>query len=391
MNRKILILGTRGIPGNHGGFETFAERLALYLVKRGWEVTVYCQDQGKYVLKQKWKGINLVHIPSRKRGALWSIIFDLKSTLHALHQEGIVMLFGYNTAVLSLLYYWKGRIVFTNMDGMEWWRDKWNGIQKAWLYVNERCGIWFSTHLIADHPKIKEHFLGYGVKSYKISVIPYGTEAVEQTDVNLLKEYNLTPNGYALVIARPEPENSLLEIVSAFSRQPRGFKLVVLGRYLPEKVAYHKKVIAAASEEVEFIGAVYAKEIVNSLRVHARLYVHGHTVGGTNPSLVEALAAGTPVLAQDNHFNSWVAGDNAHYFRDEQHCQQKFAELLNDDLELQKMRQGSLKRYQEEFTEDKDLKAYENLFLSQIQTVCTTNNAVKSLIRRKIGINPKSN
>ena len=392
MNRKILVLGTRGIPGKHGGFETFAERLALYLVKRGWEVTVYCQeDRGKYRFKQKWQGINLVHIPVCKRGALWSIIFDLKSTLHALHQEGIVMVFGYNTAVFSLLYYLKKRVVFTNMDGMEWWREKWNGMQKAWLYINERCGIWFSNYLIADHPRIREHFLDLGVSSTKIKVIPYGTEPIEQTDLNVLKKYNLTAQGYALVVARPEPENSLLEIVSAFSHQPRGYKLVVLGRYLPEKIVYHRRILAAASQEVEFIGAVYTKEIVNSLRVHARLYIHGHTVGGTNPSLVEALAAGTPILAQNNYFNYWVAGDGAHYFEDEKHCQQKLTELLDNISELIKMRQASLKCYQEKFTGDRDLKAYENLFLSQIPTVTPGQHSIQSLLRKRIGINPKSN
>jgi len=364
MKRKLLILGTRGIPGNHGGFETFAQRLALYLVNRGWEITVYCQDSGNGLTPKTWKGINLVHIPTPNNGALWSIIFDYKSTVHALKEEGIVLVLGYNTAIFSLLYRLKGRMVLTNMDGMEWWREKWNGIQKAWLFINERCGVWFSDCLIADHPQIAQHFIKGGVKPDKIATIPYGTEAVETTDITLLKQYNLQANEYAMVIARPEPENSILEIVRAFSRRQRNCKLVVLGRYKPEANEYHAKVMAAASDEVEFIGGVYDQDIVHALRYYARLYVHGHTVGGTNPSLVEALAAGTPVLAHGNHFNTWVAGADSLYFDDESHCEAQFDRILDDAEALKVMSQASSERYYTAFSGDRDLIDYEQLFNS---------------------------
>lgn len=365
MQRKLLILGTRGIPGNHGGFETFAQRLALYLVNRGWEITVYCQDSGDKPTPKTWNGINLVHIPTPNNSAWSSIVFDYKSTIHALKQDGIVLVLGYNTAIFSLLYRLKQRIVLTNMDGMEWWREKWNGVQKSWLFINERCGVWFSDRLIADHPKIAQYYINKGgIEPSKIATIPYGTEAVETTDITLLKQYNLEGNDYALIIARPEPENFILEIVTAFSRRRRGCKLVVLGRYKPESNNYHAQVMAAASDEVEFIGGVYDKDVVHSLRYHARLYVHGHTVGGTNPSLVEALAAGTPVLAQNNHFNTWVAGEKSLYFDNEADCAQQFDTILDNPEALQAMRQGSFERYQEAFSGDRDLIDYEQLLTS---------------------------
>ncbi|MEL6494353.1 MAG: glycosyltransferase, partial [Cyanobacteria bacterium J06623_7] len=318
-----------------------------------------------------WNGIKLVHIPTPKNNALWSIIFDYKSTVHALKQDGIILVLGYNTAIFSLLYRLKGRVVLTNMDGMEWWREKWNGIQKAWLFINERCGIWFSDRLIADHPQIARYFIQGGVKPEKIATIPYGTEALKTTDVSLLEQYNLAADNYALIIARPEPENYILEIVKAFSRRRRGRKLVVLGRYQPEVNSYHARVMAAASDEVEFLGGVYDRDVVNSLRYYARLYVHGHTVGGTNPSLVEALAAGTPVLAHNNHFNTWVAGTKSLYFDSETHCAEIFDRILEDTLMLQQMRGASLQRYHEEFSGDRDLTAYELLLdscLPQPQT-----------------------
>jgi glycosyltransferase involved in cell wall biosynthesis len=369
MKRKVLILGTRGIPGNHGGFETFAERLSLYLVQQGWEVSVYCQSNerhGKRILRQKWRGIDLIHIPCRNKGAFWSILFDFQSTLHALNESGVVLVFGYNTAIFSLLYRLKQRITITNMDGMEWLRDKWNGIQKSWLFLNERCGVWFSDRIIADHPKIADYYVKSGVKTEKIATIPYGTEAIGQPNPELLKPYQIERDRYALVIARPEPENSILEIVTAFSRQKRGYQLVILGRYLPETISYHAKVLAAASDEVKFVGGIYDKDIVDSLRYYARIYVHGHTVGGTNPSLVEALAAGTPVLAHNNDFNLWVAGKKASYFSNEAECAQEFTRLLDDSEQLQAMRTASWERYHQQFADNQDLKAYENLLLSFI-------------------------
>lgn len=390
MKRKLLILGIRGIPGNHGGFETFAQRLALYLIKQGWEITVYCQDSGDKPTPKKWNGVDLVHIPTPNNGALWSIIFDYKSTMHALKEDGVILVLGYNTAIFSLLYRLKKRAVVTNMDGMEWWREKWNGIQKSWLFINERCGVWFSDHLVADHPKIAEYFVKGGVKPEKIATIPYGTEAVETADVNLLKQYNLKCDRYALVIARPEPENSILEIVAAFSRRKRGYKLVVLGRYKPEEIEYHAKVMAAASDEVEFIGGVYDQDIVHSLRYHARVYVHGHTVGGTNPSLVEALAAGTPVLAHGNHFNSWVAGEKSRYFDNEEQCAEQLDQLLDNSEELKKMRAASLERYYKEFSNNRDLKAYEDLLGSFVNQEAEGKSPVESPVEQVISVSSNS-
>ncbi len=365
MKRKLLILGTRGIPAKYGGFETFAERLSLYLVERGWEVSVYCQVNCRKILNKKWKNINLVYIPSKDDSALNSIIFDYRSTIHALKQEGIILVLGYNTAIFSIMYWLKKRISIMNMDGMEWWRSKWNFWQKLWLFFNERCGTIFSNHLIADHPHIKKYLASY-VSPGKISTISYGTEKVSEVDKSLLQAYKLVPNQYVLVIARPEAENSILEIVSAFSQRKWGMKLVILGRYLPQTVPYHQQVMQAASDEVIFVGAIYDKEIVDTLRYYACLYIHGHTVGGTNPSLVEALAASSPILAQDNPFNCWVAGDQAHYFQDQTDCLQKLKQLLYDTNELKRMKMASTARYWEQFSDNQDLKAYEKLLSAYI-------------------------
>lgn len=372
-HRKILILGTRGIPGNYGGFETFAERLALYLTSTGWDVSVYCQSNAGKEHTRNWNGIELIDIPVSKDGALGSIIFDFKATLHAMNQSGIILLLGYNTAVFSIFWFLKKRVVLTNMDGMEWWRRKWTLLEKFWLILNERCARLFSTHLIADHPGIRMHFLERGVPSDKITCIPYGSEPVLKADAHYLDAYDLEPNQYAIVIARPEPENSILEVVAAFAEKSRGYKLVVLGKYLPESNSYHKEVLNAArnSDEVVFLGAIYDAQIVQALRYHARLYVHGHTVGGTNPSLVEALAAGMPVLGHYNRFNFWVAGSDSEYFYDQKDCSLQLERIMGNDKRLRAMRQSSLERYQKLFSNNRDVKAYEQLLLMYVKSLRT--------------------
>lgn len=360
---KLSILGTRGIPAKHGGFETFAERLALYLSSKGWKVTVYCQADGiDKIYEENWKNIRLVHIPVHRAGAIGTIIFDWKSTTHASREKGLKLTLGYNTAFFCLLYRIKGQKNLINMDGLEWKRAKWSVPEKAWLYLNERIGCCVGNHLIADHPEIKAH-LSTRISPAKISMIPYCADLISRADAELLKQYELVPNQYIILIARPEPENSILEIVLAFSRKTRGFKLVILGHYEPQTNPYHEKVMKAAGDEVCFIGTVYEKPVIDALRLYARLYCHGHSVGGTNPSLVEALGAGVPVLAHGNKFNRWVYGPEGHYFENEDDCAEKLDYLLTDNKELYRLKQASLKRYHEEFTTEKVLGKYETLLL----------------------------
>jgi hypothetical protein len=155
MKKSLRILGTRGIPAQHGGFETFAQQLALYLVNHGWKVTAYCQSTGSGdSYEDSWNGIKLMHIPVKQTGAKSTIIFDWKSTLHASHYNDLILTLGYNTAIFCVLYRLKGIINLINMDGIEWKRDKWSFPERIWLLLNEFAGCWLGNHLIADHPEI---------------------------------------------------------------------------------------------------------------------------------------------------------------------------------------------------------------------------------------------
>lgn len=358
--RTIRILGTRGIPASHGGFETFAEYLSLYLVKKGWRVVVYCQEDGKGpIFSDNWNGVERIRIPISYEGARGTIIFDLKSTVDASRYSDLCLTLGYNTAIFCLIFRFKKIFNVINMDGLEWKRDKWRFHERVWLWLNERLGCWFGNHLIADHPEIKNH-LETRVNSEKITMIPYGSEEILQAKVDSVISLGLTPGNYLTVIARPEPENSIIEIVRGFSKKNRGCKLVVLGNY-NESNLYHRSVKAAASAEVIFTGAIYDKEVVQALRFHSLAYIHGHQVGGTNPSLVEALGARNAVIAHDNKFNRWVAGTSALYFSDELDFDRCISILINDKNLVEKMRNESKSRFVEDFTWLDVLQQYETL------------------------------
>lgn len=364
---KLQILGCRGIPARHGGFETFTEHFAVYLQQRGWQVTVYCQEEGDgQIYEDEWRGIHRVHIPVTLEGAKGTVVFDWKSTLHAAARKIPVLTLGYNTAIFCTLYRLRKVKNIINMDGVEWRRGKWSPPERIWLYVNEKLGGWLGNHLVADHPEIKNHLAGF-VSTDKITVIPYSADILETADEKQLSPLELEKNRYALIVARPEQENLILEIVRAYSLKKRGMPLVILGNYTPESNSYHREVLEAAGDEIRCVGAIYDQSVVQALRFFARFYIHGHTVGGTNPSLVEALGAGSPVLAHDNKFNRWVAGNGARYFTTEEACAEQLDILLQDDDLIASMRRHSVQQIKEKFTWDRVHRAYEQLILDTVK------------------------
>lgn len=368
MSKRLIVLGIRGIPANHGGFETFAQYLSEYLVDRDWQVVVYCQEDGSgNIYETEWNGIKLINIPVSTAGALGTIIFDLKATLHSLRHKGVFLTLGYNTALFCLALRVFRKVNIINMDGIEWKRQKWGLIPKIWFWMNERFGCWFGNHLVADHPRIEDHLVTR-VSRKKITMIPYGAAQVDEGDESLLAEYGVEKNKYSIIIARPEPENSILEIVTAFSKKKREQKLMVLGNFSPETNLYHKSIIDAASDEVLFPGAIYDFKTVGSLRFFSRFYIHGHQVGGTNPSLVEAMGAGCAIIAHDNKFNRWVAGDGAYYFSGVNDLDTFFSNGYTDDSYVQQKRENSKQKFGADFQWNNILLQYENLLLKHLNS-----------------------
>lgn len=367
MNKTLRILGIRGVPAAHGGFETFAEHLALFLVECGWRVIVYCQELGDGPARHDvWRGVERVTIPVKNDNVLASVVFDWKSISHAVQYDDLCLTLGYNTASFCLRLKMKGLVNLINMDGIEWSRAKWGPIAKTWFWLNDWAGCWLGDHLIADHPEIKAH-LRTRVNESKITTIAYGADPILSADESLLSRFDLSPGGYLTLIARPEPENSILEVVRGFSKRTRGMRLVVLGKY-DDSNEYHAMVKKAASSEVIFPGAIYEKKIVHALRFFSAAYVHGHQVGGTNPSLVEAMGAGNAVIAHDNKFNRWVAGDGAVFFSGEEQFDAVLSDLLENKDKLERLRSCAAVRYSEQFTWAKILNEYERLFLQHLSS-----------------------
>jgi len=189
---RISILGTRGVPARHGGFETFAERLALHLVARGWRVRVACQSDPPGV--DAWRGITRVKFGAGMANPLGTVLFDARSVFRAVFWRDPVLVLGYNTAVFWLLLRLAGIKVVANMDGIEWARSKWSGPVRLWMRANERMGIWFANHLVADHPEIARR-LKRLARSKPLTMIPYGADRVTKADAALIEPFGLRRAG----------------------------------------------------------------------------------------------------------------------------------------------------------------------------------------------------
>ena len=361
---QLNILGTRGVPASHGGFETFAERLCLYLAQSGHDVTVYCQldndsETGRY--EDEWQGVKRVHIRPKYKGALGTMEFDLRCILDVGKRSGVDLVLGYNTALFCLIQRLSGRKILMNMDGIEWKRAKWPILAKIWFFINELAGANICHVAIADHPEIAQHVKR---RSFKDPVvIPYGGDVVRDVAVDPLQKIGLEANNYFVSISRIEPENSILEIVKAFSRIRNGTKLVVLGNLDPHN-KYHTMVQEAASENVIFPGAIYEQETVQALRYYCKAYIHGHQVGGTNPSLVEALGARNAVIAHDNKYNRWTAGADQMFFTDETDCEKHMRTLCESSNANSIAKDKAMLRHQKDFVWDDVLRSYMQLIRS---------------------------
>ena len=196
MKNVVRILGTRGVPAAHGGFETFAEHLALYLVRHGWRVVVYCQEYGAGSMHEDvWQGVERVHIPVELSGPKSTFVFDWKAKTHAAKYGDLCLTLGYNTALFCLKLRIKGIPNLINMDGIEWSRAKWGPAAKTWFWLNDWAGCWLANHLIADHQKIKVH-LSSRVCKDKITVIPYGAHLVMDASEDAVRALGLEPGRF---------------------------------------------------------------------------------------------------------------------------------------------------------------------------------------------------
>jgi glycosyltransferase involved in cell wall biosynthesis len=310
----IAILGTRGIPNHYGGFEQFAEYLSLGLVKAGHKVTVYNSHTHPFQEKE-WNGVTIIHQhdPENKMGTFGQFLYDFNCIRHARKQHyDIILILGYTSSSIWGWYYPRKRsVITTNMDGLEWKRTKYSPPVRQFLKFAERLGAYYSDYLIADSVGIQEYLL---TKYNRSSVyIPYGATIFEQPDVSYLAKYGVTPYNYDLLIARMEPENNIEIILDGKVAEKGNRKFLVIGKH-QKKFGEYLKAKYATVDNIIFLGGIYNIEILNNLRYFSNLYFHGHAVGGTNPSLLEAMASNCFICAHDNVFSKSILGTDALYF-----------------------------------------------------------------------------
>ncbi|CAG4995320.1 hypothetical protein DYBT9275_01608 [Dyadobacter sp. CECT 9275] len=311
---KIAIIGTRGIPNHYGGFEQFAEYLAKGLVERGHEITVYNSHSHPYQ-QPEWNGVKLVHChdPEDKWGTAGQFIYDLNCIRHCRTQAyDIILQLGYTSStVWGWLLPRKNCIITTNMDGLEWKRTKYSKPVRAFLKKAEYLGTVFSDYWISDSLGIQD----YLSKEYNISstYIPYGAFPFESPDPEMLAQYELTASGFNMLIARLEPENNVDTILEGVSKAATKLPFLVVGKHATHYGEYLKDKYKAFGN-IRFVGGIYDINALNNLRYYSNLYFHGHSVGGTNPSLLEAMASQTLICAHKNEFNSTILEGDALYF-----------------------------------------------------------------------------
>ena len=307
---RLSILGTRGIPNNYGGFEKFASDFAAFMTERGHDVTVYCSSNHPYKSKVVGK-VYLVH----KNFPVWmgvcaSLIYDFSCLRHAVRQNlDIIMECGYT--FVPWLFFFKKRIrkkIVILLDGMEWKRKKWDIASRLFIRMCEYLAVYSGCTLVSDHKAVAQYYKDV----YKRNTIylPFAVSLTFDYDDSCMEEYGIIAGTYALVIARAEPENNLEMIIRACLCA--SFPLVLVTDYT---YGYGKKLKKKyASPNIIFTGTIYDDAKKNSLRKYAAVYLHGHSVGGTNPSLLEAMASGCSIIAHDNVFNRHILENNATYF-----------------------------------------------------------------------------
>jgi hypothetical protein len=312
---KIAILGTRGIPNNYGGFEQFAEYLGEGLVRKGHQVTVYNPSLHPYKNKA-YKGINIItkYSPENRIGSLANFYYDWICSLDASKRDfDIVYHAGYQSAAPGIKYFSSksNSIWLTNMDGIEWKRDKWSKPIKWLTKIMEKIAIKNSDYLISDNIGIQKYYKD--IHDADSFFLAYGANIPKVENMSILDLYNLADYDFSLIIARLEPENSIEIILEGYSLSNTNEKLLVVGNHNTKYGKYLKNKFSQFGY-IKFVGGIYNKEYLDSLRKYSKFYFHGHTVGGTNPSLLEAMAVGANIIAHDNLFNKSVLQGKAQFF-----------------------------------------------------------------------------
>lgn len=313
---RIAILGTRGIPNHYGGFEQFAENLSQFLVKKGHDVYVYNTHKHPYQEK-KFNGVNIIHKydPEHLIGTSGQFIYDLNCILDSRKRKyDVILQLGYTSSAIWFGMHKNNCTLITNMDGLEWKRSKYSNKVQLFLKKSERWAVSKSDTLVADSLGIQKYLKDKFDK--KSTFIPYGASSFDAPNEKIVQKYELEKHSYDLLIARLEPENHVDVIIRSHLEANTGRTLLVIGGHNTQLSTELLNQYENHSN-IRFLGGVYDIAELNNLRYYSNLYFHGHSVGGTNPSLLEAMSSSALIIAHNNIFNKAVLEENGFYFSSE--------------------------------------------------------------------------
>ncbi len=302
---RIALLGTRGIPANYGGFETFAEEISARLSARGHSVTVYCRQRHR---ESGYRGVKLRYLPTVRHKYLDTIAHTAISTADVLFRSYDALLYcNAANAVFTFFPRLFGMPTVLNVDGVERRRKKWNSLARGWYLISEWMATWCASAIVSDAETIREYYLERFSKDS--TFIPYGAEIGKVRACDRLSVLGLEPGRYVLYVSRLEPENNALLVREAFEQVDTEYKLVLVGD-APYAESYIREVKDTRDPRVVIPGAIYG-EGYQQLQSHCAAYVQATEVGGTHPALIEAMGRGALVLYLNTPENREVAGDAA--------------------------------------------------------------------------------
>jgi len=315
MKKRISIIGTVGIPAKYGGFETLTEYLTLHL-GLDYDFTVYCASKSYINKCKKHNNATLSYINLKANG-IQSIPYDIISIFKSLRNSDILLILGVSGCIiLPIVKLISRNKIIVNIDGLEWKRNKWGRLAKRFLKFSEKIAVKYADEIITDNKVIKE----YVKKEYNVesNLIAYGADHVtnEGLDGDILKKYTFLNDKYSFKVCRIEPENNIHVILKAFSNSVHN-KFVLVGNW--ENSDYGKKLKAKYSsyKNISLFDPIYNQKTLNQLRSNCDIYIHGHSAGGTNPSLVEAMYLKLPIFAFGAQYNKETTGYKALYFDNE--------------------------------------------------------------------------
>lgn len=308
------MVGTRGVPAAYGGFETAVEEIGSRLAARGHRVVVYCRATPG-LRPDSYRGMKLVQLPALRSKSVETLSHTFLSAIHSLLHPKPDVAFVFNAANAPFLPLIRARHVpaAVHVDGLEWKRGKWGRGGRTYYRLAERIAVAWADALIADAQGIADYYLErFGAKT---ELLAYGTEILDGSGAGRISDLGLEPGGYHLVVARFEPENHVDVIVDGYAASAAKLPLIVVGS-APYSAEYTDRITVSAEADlrIRMVGGVWDKDLLDELYGNACTYLHGHSVGGTNPSLLRAMGAGTPTIAWEVNFNREVVGDSALFF-----------------------------------------------------------------------------